>query len=134
MGIRLLQNLSICFNVTELSAKRPTVKRARLRHISLAAARILTQRCQELHHHKTITSDPSLTLALSFLKTATPCLETIISSSKTVPRLTPHACLRIGWQLTLPILSEKMSGLQTLQILILWIIVFRGAVSRLSKA
>ena len=57
-----------------------------------------------------------------------------ISFSKTVPRLTPHACLRIGWQVTLPILSEKMSGLQTPQILILWIIVFGGDVSRLSKA
>src|SRR5690349_4206380 len=126
MGIRLLQNLFIHFNVTELSATRSTVKRARLRHISLAPTQIVTQRCQELRHHKTITSDPSLTLVLSSLKTATPCLETIISSSKTVPRLTPHACLRIGWQLTLPISSEKMSGLQTLQILILWIIVFGG--------
>ena len=66
MGSRLLQNLSIRFNVTELSANRPTVKRARLGHISLAPAQIVTQRCQELRHHKTITSDPSLTLALSY--------------------------------------------------------------------
>ena len=68
MGIRLLQNLSIRFNVTELSAYRPTVKRARPRHISLAPAQIVTQRCQELRHHKTITSEanPSLILALSY--------------------------------------------------------------------
>ena len=68
MRIRLLQNLSIRFNDTVLSANRPTVKRARLRNISLAPAQIVTQRCQELRHHKTITSEAnlSLTLALSY--------------------------------------------------------------------
>ena len=68
MLIRLLQNLSNHFNDTVLTANRPTVKRARLRNISLAPSQVVTQRCQELRHHKTITSEanPSLTLALSY--------------------------------------------------------------------